>query len=129
MRQRKVSWPVIPRRAFPRTLSTAPHIRAAPGHRQQTSRRTRHRGDNAATLCRTEVEDLLQPHQTALQISSLTTEKPVSFAWPKLVVIATSTASRPVAIKILPMRGRLWRASNVHQQSPSQASNQALKTI
>jgi hypothetical protein len=34
---------------------------------------------------------------------------------PNEVAIATSVASRPRAIKIRPMRGLLWRASNVYR--------------
>ena len=37
---------------------------------------------------------------------------------PNEVTIATSVASRPRAIKIRPMRGVLWRASNVYQRPP-----------
>jgi len=36
---------------------------------------------------------------------------------PNEVTIATSVASRPRAIKIRPMRGSLWRASNVYQRA------------
>ena len=38
-------------------------------------------------------------------------------------------ASRPVAIRMRPIRGRLWRASKVYQRPPSQTWNQALKSI
>ena len=41
----------------------------------------------------------------------------VRSALPKEVVIATSVASRPTAISTRPMRGKLWRASKVHQRS------------
>ena len=37
---------------------------------------------------------------------------------PNDVTIATSVASRPRAIKMRPMRGLLWRASNVYQRPP-----------
>src|SRR6266852_4288550 len=48
--------------------------------------------------------------------SSVTTVNPVRLAIPNEVVMATSEASRPVAISTRPMRGWLWRASNVHQR-------------
>jgi hypothetical protein len=50
--------------------------------------------------------------------SSVNTLKPASFPGPNEVTIATSVASRPRAIKIRPMRGVLWRASNVYQRPP-----------
>jgi hypothetical protein len=48
--------------------------------------------------------------------TSVTTVNPVRLAIPNEVVMATSDASRPVAISTRPMRGWLWRASNVHQR-------------
>ena len=53
-------------------------------------------------------------HDQANTTSSLTTKNFVSVMRPKLVVSATSAASRPVAIRMRPMRGWLWRASNVY---------------
>ncbi len=50
--------------------------------------------------------------------SSVTTVKPESTEGPKIVEMATSVASRPLAIKIRPMRGMLWRASKVYQRPP-----------
>jgi hypothetical protein len=50
--------------------------------------------------------------------SSVKTWNDVSVHGPKLVTKATSVASRPRAIRILPMRGLLCRASNVYQRSP-----------
>jgi Quinolinate synthetase A protein len=50
--------------------------------------------------------------------SSVNTLKPASMHGPNEVTIATSVASRPRAIKIRPMRGLLWRASNVYQRPP-----------
>src|SRR5580692_11736276 len=50
--------------------------------------------------------------------SSVNTLNPDSWQGPKEVTIATSVASRPLAIKIRPMRGLLWRASNVYQRPP-----------
>ena len=50
----------------------------------------------------------------AATTSSLTTKNFVSVMRPKLVVSATSAASRPVPIRMRPMRGWLWRASNVY---------------
>jgi hypothetical protein len=50
--------------------------------------------------------------------SSVNTLKPASMHGPKEVTIATSVASRPRAINIRPMRGVLWRASNVYQRPP-----------
>src|SRR5690242_3880158 len=49
-------------------------------------------------------------------ISSVTTVNPVSAHWPKLVLSATSVASRPRAIRTRPMRGVLCRASKVYQR-------------
>src|SRR5882724_9949204 len=46
--------------------------------------------------------------------SSLTTRNFVSVMRPKLVVSATSAASRPVAIRMRPTLGWLWRASKVY---------------
>jgi hypothetical protein len=50
--------------------------------------------------------------------SAVNTWNFVSVHGPKEVTIATSVASRPRAIRIRPMRGLLWRASNVYQRSP-----------
>jgi hypothetical protein len=50
--------------------------------------------------------------------SSVNTLKLDNWLGPKEVTIATSVASRPFAIKIRPMRGLLWRASNVYQRPP-----------
>src|SRR5581483_10094528 len=50
----------------------------------------------------------------AATTSSLTTTNFVSVMRPKLVVSATSAASRPVPIRMRPMRGTLWRASKVY---------------
>jgi hypothetical protein len=50
--------------------------------------------------------------------SSVNTLKPASLPGPNEVTIATSVASRPRAIKMRPMRGVLWRASNVYQRPP-----------
>src|SRR5450631_3338258 len=56
--------------------------------------------------------------QSADVTSSVNTLKPASMHGPKEVTIATSVASRPRAINIRPMRGVLWRASNVYQRPP-----------
>src|SRR4051794_12532443 len=48
---------------------------------------------------------------------------------PKVVVRATSAASRPRAMRTRPMRGTLFRASNVYHCPPKNTSNQALKSI
>src|SRR5947209_2008919 len=50
----------------------------------------------------------------AATTSSLTTTNFARFIRPKLVVSATSAASRPVAIRMRPIRGWLWRASKVY---------------
>jgi hypothetical protein len=50
--------------------------------------------------------------------SSVITLKPASVHRPNEVTIATSVASRPRAIRMRPMRGLLWRASNVYQPPP-----------
>jgi hypothetical protein len=52
------------------------------------------------------------------ETSSVITLKPASMHGPNEVTIATSVASRPRAIKMRPMRGLLWRASNVYQRPP-----------
>jgi hypothetical protein len=55
----------------------------------------------------------------AADVTSLViTLKLASVHGPNEVTIATSVASRPRAIKIRPMRGLLWRASNVYQRPP-----------
>ena len=46
------------------------------------------------------------------------TLNPASVQGPNEVTIATSVASRPRAIRMRPMRGVLWRASNVYQRPP-----------
>ena len=48
--------------------------------------------------------------------SSVITLKSASLQGPNSVTIATSVASRPRAIKMRPMRGLLWWASNVYQR-------------
>jgi hypothetical protein len=50
--------------------------------------------------------------------SSVITLKPASVHGPNEVTRATSVASRPRAIGMRPMRGLLWRASNVYQRPP-----------
>ena len=55
---------------------------------------------------------------TPLTTCSVMTSKWTSFELPKLVEIATSVASRPVAIRIRPILGVLWRASKVYQCPP-----------
>ena len=55
----------------------------------------------------------------AADVTSLViTLKLASVHGPNEVSIATSVASRPRAIKMRPMRGLLWRASNVYQRPP-----------
>src|SRR5580658_7170391 len=61
--------------------------------------------------------------------SSVTTSNFLKYADPNEVVIATSAASRPVAISTRPILGVLCRASNVHHWSSRYTSNQALKSI
>jgi hypothetical protein len=58
--------------------------------------------------------------------SCVITLKLASVHGPNEVTIATSVASRPRAIKIRPMRGLWWRASNVYQRP---AERNALKPI
>ena len=55
-------------------------------------------------------------YRQAVTTSSLTTMNFVRSMRPKLVVSATSAASRPVAIRMRPMRGWLWRASKVNHR-------------
>ena len=50
--------------------------------------------------------------------SSVMTVKTGSWWRPKDVIMATSAASRPREMRILPIRGWLWRASNVYQRPP-----------
>src|ERR1700742_5019905 len=71
----------------------------------------------------------LDPDVASAATSSVTTLKWVRLAMPKEVVMATSEASRPTAISTRPMRGRLCRASTVHQRFARYTSNQALKSI
>src|SRR5712691_10321589 len=52
----------------------------------------------------------------AAKTSSLMTRNLTRSIRPKLVVSATSAASRPVPIRMRPIRGRLWRASNVYHR-------------
>lgn len=61
--------------------------------------------------------------------SLVSTKKRLSACGPNEAKRAVSAASRPYAIAILPVRGRLWRASNVYQWLSMQASNQAEKSI
>src|ERR1019366_6094716 len=72
-----------------------------------------------------QIRELRAPGAT----SSVTTVKLFSQAVPNDVVIATSAASRPVAISTRPIRGTLLRASKVHQRSSRHAWYQALKSI
>ena len=65
----------------------------------------------------------------AARTSSVTTLKLAIVQGPNEVTMATSVASRPRAIRMRPMRGVLWRASNVYQRSPRKTSNQAEKSI
>ena len=51
-------------------------------------------------------------------ISSVITVKLLSVFGPNVVLIATSAASRPLAISTRPMRGMLWRASKVYHTPP-----------
>src|SRR5712692_5426383 len=61
--------------------------------------------------------------------SSVQTLKLTSVLGPNVVVMATSIASRPLAISTRPIRGTLFRASKVYQRPPRYASNQAAKSI
>ena len=65
----------------------------------------------------------------AYRTSSVTTPKRVSVFGPKVIVIGTSQASRPLAIGPRPMRGLLWRAAKVGHWQPRQTPNEALKSI
>src|SRR5512132_4583695 len=57
-----------------------------------------------------------EPWASAEGTSSVKTLKSASWWRPYEVVIATSVASRPRAIRMRPLRGVLWRASNVYQR-------------
>src|SRR4051812_40996864 len=54
-----------------------------------------------------------EKHTYAGTTSSLITKNFTRSIRPKLVVSATSAASRPVPIRMRPARGTLWRAANV----------------
>src|SRR3984893_8005213 len=61
--------------------------------------------------------------------SSVHTLKLVEVAGPKVLLRATSAASRPRAINTLPTRGGLWRASKGWHCPHTNTSNQAEKSI
>ena len=61
--------------------------------------------------------------------SSVQTLKLASVLGPKVLLSATSAASRPRAISTRPMRGVLLRASKVYQRPSRNTSNQAAKSI
>lgn len=61
--------------------------------------------------------------------SSVHTLKLSRVFMPNAVLIATSAASRPRAIRTRPMRGWLLRASNVYHLPSRKASNQPAKSI
>ena len=67
--------------------------------------------------------------QVADCTSSVQTLKLTSVLAPNVVLIATSIASRPLAISTRPIRGTLLRGSKVYQRPPRYASNQAAKSI
>ena len=60
---------------------------------------------------------------------SQTTSNLSSFVGPKVLLIATSAASRPRAINTRPFRGTLLRASKVCQLPPIKTSNHAAKSM
>src|SRR5579864_8671419 len=70
--------------------------------------------------------------QSGPTYSSVQTLKLSSVLGPNVVVMATSEASRPRAIRIRPIRGTLLRGSNICQaptpSTVSQTSNQAAKS-
>src|SRR5580693_5905907 len=66
---------------------------------------------------------------SAVVTSSVQTLKLTSVLGPNVVAMATSIASRPLAISTRPIRGTLFRASKVYQRPPRYASNQAAKSI
>ena len=68
------------------------------------------------SLSRMPTQYVMRAHRSA--ISSVHTLKLSSVDGPKLVVSATSAASRPRAIRMRPMRGVLLRGSKVYQPSP-----------
>src|SRR5271157_3105585 len=68
-------------------------------------------------------------HQSAVPgISSVQTLKLSRKLGPNVVAIATSEASRPLAMRTRLMRGTLLRGSKTCQRPPIQASNQAAKS-
>jgi hypothetical protein len=60
--------------------------------------------------------------------SSVQTMKLTSVLGPNVVLIATSIASRPLAISTRPIRGTLFLGSKRYQRPPIYASNQAAKS-
>jgi hypothetical protein len=86
----------------------------------------RSRRPTAALYCAApSMRTRFQPFST----SSVETLKLTSVLGPNVVAMATSIASRPLAISIRPIRGTLLRGSKVYQRPPRYASNQAAKSI
>src|SRR5216684_5300443 len=82
------------------------------------------RQPRATSSLRREHRTGTRPHSQAVRharelaadvTSWVLTLKPARVHRPNEVTIATSVASRPRAIRMRPMRGVLWRASNVYQ--------------
>src|ERR1700761_4580308 len=106
--------------------------REQPGHRMHVAAHEGAVDEEAVGICHSEIvmdcrwpslraakatATSIRRHGEAYQAaftSSLITTNFFNSIRPKLVVSATSAASRPVPINIRPMRGRLWRASKVY---------------
>src|SRR5258708_13944202 len=76
-----------------------------------------------------DVRDRQETHVVPALTSSVQTVKPASVGGPNVLLIATSVASRPRAMSTRPIRGMLFRGSNVCQCPPLEASTQPAKSI
>src|SRR4051794_5018301 len=85
----------------------APDLRCAIAHRGISRFRVR-------CFASPRNDERTPPRRYAATTSSLMTRNFTKSIRPKLVVSATSAASRPVAIRMRPIRGWLWRASKVY---------------
>ncbi len=94
-----------------RRIGIPRHGRACPGHPRLATRRARKTWMPGTSPGMTMNGGVARYAGTT---SSLMTRNFVRSIRPKLVVSATSAASRPVAIRMRPIRGWLWRASNVY---------------
>ncbi len=104
------------------------HFRREPSDPRDLRRRLRHRGEGQTSrLPAAAPMNVLRSVITTT--SSVQTLKLDSVLRPNVLLIATSAASRPRAMRTRPMRGTLLRGSNVYQWPSMYASNQAAKSI